>query len=93
MVASFAFTAYISCMQYTLRNVPAFLDRILRRRARERGASLNDVALDALARGAGVVGEQIPCRKLGDLAGTWNDDPEFDAALRDQDTIDERLWK
>ena len=80
-------------MQYTLRNIPAVLDRMLRRRAREQGASLNDVALEALARGAGVTEEAVRHRTLRDLAGTWEDDAAFDAALRDQDTVDDRLWR
>jgi hypothetical protein len=85
--------AYNSRMQYTLRNVPAFVDRILRRLARERGASLNDVALEALARGAGATEERVVRRKLRDLAGGWMEDPEFEAAIREQDTVDERLWR
>lgn len=80
-------------MQYTLRNVPAFLDRILRRLARERGTSLNAVALDALARGAGATEERVARRNLRDLAGTWENDPEFEAAIREQDAVDERLWR
>lgn len=79
-------------MQYTLRNIPAVLDRVLRRRARERGTSLNEVALDALARGAGLSEKPVRHRNLRDLAGTWQDDPEFDRAVRDQHAIDESLW-
>lgn len=80
-------------MQYTLRNIPAVLDRMLRRRAREQGTSLNEVALEALARGAGVTEAPTRQRKLGDLAGGWEEDSQFDAALRDQDTVDEQLWR
>ena len=80
-------------MQYTLRNVPAVLDRMLRRKAREQGASLNEVALEALARGAGATDEPVRFRKLRDLAGSWQDDPQFDAALRDQDVVDEQIWR
>ena len=80
-------------MQYTLRNVPDFLDRLLRRRAREKGASLNDVLLDALARGAGVVDGPVKHRNLRDLAGTWQEDPDFDRALGEQDQVDEALWR
>jgi hypothetical protein len=36
-------------MQYTIRNVPDTLDEALRRVARERGKSLNEVAIEALA--------------------------------------------
>jgi len=80
-------------MQYTLRNVPAFLDRVLRRRARERGASLNEVVLEALSRDAGLTAEHVRRRDLRDLAGQWQHDPEFDQALREQDVIDEHLWR
>lgn len=80
-------------MQYTLRNIPAVLDRVLRRRAREQGASLNEVALEALARGAGVTDEAVRHRTLRDLAGAWEEDVQFDAALRHQDAIDEELWR
>ena len=80
-------------MQYTLRNIPPFLDRLLRRKAKERGASLNEIALEALARGAGATDERIVRRNLRDLAGLWEEDPEFDAAMREQDSVDESLWR
>jgi len=31
-------------------------------------------------------------RDLSDILGTWQEDPEFDQAIADQDRIDERLW-
>jgi len=80
-------------MQYTIRNVPDTLDEALRRVARERGKSLNEVAIEALARGAGVTGESKRQRNLGDIAGTWRRDPAFDSALAAQDTIDEEMWR
>jgi plasmid stability protein len=80
-------------MQYTIRNVPNTLDEALRRVARERGKSLNEVAIDALARGAGVTGERVPQRNLSDITGTWRKDPAFDGALAAQQTIDEEMWR
>ena len=74
-------------MQYTIRNVPNILNEALRRAAREQGKSLNDVAIEALARGAGVTGEPGRQRDLSDVAGTWRKDPAFDNALSAQDTI------
>lgn len=79
-------------MQYTLRNVPEGLDAALRRRARDEGKSLNEAALQAMARGMGYAPEPLRFRDLGKLAGTWRDDPEFDAAIAEQDTVDEELW-
>ena len=80
-------------MQYTIRNVPRHLDEALRRAARQQGKSLNEVAVETLARGAGVSGELGCQRDLGDIAGTWRKDPAFDAALAAQDAIDEEMWR
>jgi len=79
-------------MQYTIRNVPETLDDALRRAARERGKSLNEVAIEALARGAGITQDRRRQRDLRDIAGTWRKDPAFDGALAEQDTIDEEMW-
>ena len=91
--AFFAYSAYNMCMQYTIRNVPGTLDQALRRAAREQGKSLNEVAIEALARGAGVTGERERQRDLSDIAGTWREDPAFDSALAAQDTVDEEMWR
>ncbi len=80
-------------MQYTIRNIPEFLDEALRRASREKGKSLNEITIEILARGAGVTGEQHRQRDLGDIAGTWRKDPAFDSAVAAQDTIDEDLWQ
>ena len=80
-------------MQYTLRNIPDLVDATLRRRAREQGKSLNDVALETLARGAGVTEHRSRQRDLSDIAGTWRHDRAFDRAVADQQTIDRNLWK
>lgn len=80
-------------MQYTIRRVPHSLDAALRRHAREQGKSLNQVAIEALARGAGLSGELGPQRDLRDIAGTWRSDRAFDRALAAQDAIDRELWQ
>lgn len=42
-----------AALQYTIRNIPENVDRILRSRAKRLGKSFNQVALDALVEGAG----------------------------------------
>ncbi len=69
------------------------MDVALRRRAREQGKSLNEVAIEALARGAGISGRLGRERDLRDVAGTWRKDRAFDRALAAQDAIDEELWR
>jgi len=80
-------------VQYTVRDVPARVDQALRRKAREEGKSLTQVVRDALAREAGAAGSPIAHHDLDDLAGAWDDDPEFDRAIAAQDQIDEALWR
>ncbi len=79
-------------MQYTIRNIPDHLDEALRRAARQQGKSLNEVAIETLARGAGITAEPARQRDLADVAGTWRKDPAFDSALAAQDTVDKEMW-
>ena len=83
----------VATTQYTIRNVPKVVDRALRRRAERLSKSLNEVAVDALARGAGVEQEAKEHHDLDFLFGSWVDDPAVDAALADQRAIDADLWK
>jgi hypothetical protein len=80
-------------MQYTIRNVPNSLDAALRQRAQEQGKSLNEVAIEALARGVGAAEERIRQRDLRFMIGTWEHDPAVDDAIAAQDTVDEDLWR
>lgn len=82
----------IICRQYTIRNVPELFDAALRHSARQQGKSLNDVAVEALTRGAGLTEARSRQRDLNDIARSWRQDAEFDRALAAQDTIDEELW-
>jgi len=77
--------------QYTVRNVPAGLDRALREWAKRRNVSLNRAIVDALKRGIGIEGEQEHS-DLDDLVGTWQEDPVCEQALTDQDTIEPDIW-
>jgi plasmid stability protein len=80
-------------MQYTLRNIPPALDRALRRRARTHGKSINQVVVETLSRALGFEEHPAKLRDLGDLAGSWIDDPECEAVLREQDRVDPELWR
>jgi hypothetical protein len=80
-------------MQYTLRGIPATVDRALRDRARRSGKSLNEAAIDALAEGVGVSGTRRKRRDLSDLTRSWSAEKAVEHALADQDRVDEDLWK
>jgi hypothetical protein len=79
-----------SPVQYTIRGIPREVDRELRRRARDRKVSLNQLLVEELRSAAGTPHKY---RSLDGIAGTWKDDPEFDRALEEQRQIDTDLWK
>ena len=93
MLGCCACIAYNNCMQYTIRKVPNTLDTVLRRWAREQGKSLNEVAIEAMARGAGLTGRTVRQRDLQDIAGTWREDDAFDRARAAHEVIDAELWR
>lgn len=78
--------------QYTLRNVPDYVDHLLRQRASETGKSLNQVALEALIVGSGSVAR--PRRDFSELIGTISsaEANELDHEIRQQRQIDHELW-
>ena len=81
-------------VQYTVRSVPAHVDKALRRKAQNGRKSLNEVLRDALIREA--EGTDVPERVYTDLdalVGSWVDVPGFDDAIEAQDRVDEALWR
>ena len=79
--------------QYTIRSVPAQIDRLARLRARQEGTSLNTVLLEALIRGMDAGGLPVENHEWDDLIGTWVPDPNCEAALKTFSQVDEDLWK
>lgn len=58
-----------------------------------RGVSLNEAAVEAIRRGLGVVENEVVYDDLDDLAGTWQQDDEFDRAIEEQDRVDNDIWR
>ena len=79
--------------QYTIRKIPAELDRRLRNLARQRGASLNSVIVECLARQVDLDGKEPIYDDLDDLIGKWKPDAKMKATLGDQRKIDKDAWK
>ena len=80
-------------IQYTIRQVPARIDQSLRQKSKQARQSLNETAVAALAKGLGLADECPRFHDLDPLAGTWQEDAAFDAAIAAQDQVDVRLWK
>lgn len=88
-----AYNAGIMGKQYTIRSVPAAVDRALRRRAKQEAKSLNTVVVEAIARGLELDVHQTEHKDLDSLIGSWQEDPDFDRAVADFEQIDEQAWK
>lgn len=82
----------------TLRRVPIELARILERKAREEGKSLNRVVIELLLEACGLrrsaQGPKVN-HDFDGFFGAWGKEEadEFDAALAEQRRVDPELWK
>lgn len=81
----------------TLRNIPKDLAKVLERKARSEGKSLNRVVLELLSRACGTANAspRVENSDFDSIFGAWTDEEadEFDAVLREQRQIDPELWK
>ena len=77
-------------LQYTIRGIPAEVDRVLRKRAARRKQSLNQLIVEELT--AATLGER-PKADFSDLVGRWTPDPAFDETVASQRQIDWDKWK
>ena len=91
MPAHILFNAGMKNRQYTIRQVPPHLDEALRRRAKLKGVSINQVLLDSLAESVGD--DAARYHDLDDLAGTWNADKAFEDAVDTFNKVDSEDWK
>ena len=81
-----------SKVQYTLRGIPVEVDQALRKKARERSVSLNQLLVDELIHASGASSHRR-YRSLKRIAGRWKEDAEFDRALQAQRQIDWAVWR
>ena len=72
-------------MQYILSSVPDHLDRELQRRAAAEHKDVEQVIVESLEWAL----QAQRHTDLDHLAGTWEDDPDFERALADFERIDE----
>ena len=78
-------------MQYTIRQVPKAVDKALRVKAKREKKSLNQLAIEALSRCAGVDTDPgKPKRDLSFMVGSM--DEETLKAIDDVRAMSERIW-
>lgn len=76
----------------TIHQLPAELNQALQQTAREMKRSVDEIAVAALTKGLPLIaGKRF--HDLDHLAGTWQEDPAFDEAIRAQNQVDGSLWR
>ena len=80
-------------MQYTIRDIPDEVDKVIRAKARAEGKSISQTVVDALRRGLCLDAPLQKKRDLGDVFGKSEPDPELDKALAECRQIDWEEWK
>jgi hypothetical protein len=82
----------------TLRKLPPEVSRVVQRRARERGTSINKAVISLLEEAAGIRRKGLGStlyHDLDTLAGSWTKEEaaRFEEVLRKQRRIDPELWQ
>ncbi len=85
------YSAGMKTTQYTIRNIPAPVDRYLRRRAQISGKSLNQVVIDELSEKAGVNDNRSLVEKLDWFIGSGSIGDDVQAILDEEDRIQKEL--
>jgi hypothetical protein len=85
----------VNAKHLTVRGVPVPLAKALVAERRRTNKSMNQTAIDALARGLGVPLEEPRPNGLEKLAGTWTkkEADRFEKAVRAFEQIDNELWR
>ena len=82
--------AHVQMVQYTIRGVPAEVDRALRKKATHLKISLNQLVVNELTRA--TIG-RVRKSDFSGLVGQWTPDPAFDEVIASQRQIDWEKWK
>lgn len=82
----------MSKIQYTIRNIPAPVDQVIRKRQQQTGKSFNQTVVDLLS--LQTFGTENPPKQRGFdfLFGANTLDASFDEAIKDMSQPDPKLW-
>ena len=79
-------------IQYTIRNIPPEVDRVIRKRAKQSGKSFNQTVVDLLSLQSFGTLEPPAEDNFDWLYGVNTLDEAFDEAIADLSKIDKTLW-
>lgn len=91
--ADYMYNVGMKSIQYTVRNVPATVDKLLRRRAKDQGKSFNQLLVETLQAGSGLkTGSRVEYDDLDWFIGGHKlDKKAFDDAQEWLDNVPNRL--
>ena len=89
------YNAGMNKLQYTIRNIPPDVDKVIRKRAKRKGKSFNTTVVEALMmQTLGSTDIERAGKDVFDrLRGANTLDNGFDAAIEDQSKTDDSIWR
>lgn len=75
-------------MNLQIQNIPQKVNKALRAKAKAEGKPVDQVALEAIKVGLGLINKEKKKRDLSDIAGTWAEDPVFDEIREYHERVD-----
>ncbi len=70
-----------------LHDIPEDVEWALRAEAEASGRSLDETLIEVIGRGLASNGRNVRRRDLSDIAGSWAEDPDMEAALADFERV------
>ena len=83
----------MSNIQYTIRNIPSPVDKVIRKRSKQSGKSFNQTVVDLLSLQTFGTTDVTDKANFDWLFDKNTLDENFDKAIKDISQIDEKLWK
>ena len=83
----------MSNIQYTIRNIPEPVDRVIKKRSKQSGRSFNQTVVDLLSLQTFGTTELPEDDNFDFLFNINTLDNSFDAVIKDISKVDKKLWK
>jgi hypothetical protein len=80
-------------IQYTIRNIPPSVDKVIRKRSKQTGQSFNQTVVDLLSLQTFGTTDPKPDTSFSWLYGQNTLDESFDKAIKDLSQVDKSLWQ
>ncbi len=80
-------------IQYTIRNIPPAVDRVIRKRSKQSGKSFNQTVVDLLSLQTFGTTKIPPDNNFDWLYNKNTLDESFDEAIENLSQVDEKLWQ